>query len=127
MKLTGNLAKANSFLFAAGLTTSNAFAEGAAGGKQGLAPFLPLILIFGIMYFLVLRPQQKKARQHQQFLSDLKRGDMVVSSGGIIGTVKNLSEKFVTLEVDDGVCIKIVRSQILEGANSLKDDKEDKK
>jgi preprotein translocase subunit YajC len=111
----------------------SAWAEAPAGGTGGQAPaqpwqtFLPFIAIFAIMYFMVFRPQQKKAKAHQVFLSELKRGDMVVSSSGIVGTIKNLSDKFVTLEVDDGVCIKMVRAQIHEGASNLKDDKEDKK
>jgi preprotein translocase subunit YajC len=110
--------------------TATGFAEmvpGAGGPRQALNQVLPFIAIFGIMYFLIFRPQQKKARLHQQFLTDLKRGDMVVSASGIVGTIKNLSDKFITLEIDDGVCIKVVRNQILESANNLKDDKEEKR
>jgi preprotein translocase subunit YajC len=98
-----------------------AFADDPAGARQGIAPFFPLILIFGIFYFLIMRPQQKKQKDHEKFLKDLKRGDMVVTQSGIIGTVKVLSERFVTLEVDDGVCLKMLRNQILENANSLKE------
>lgn len=100
-----------------------ALAEGAGvDPRAGLSPFIPMILIFGIFYFLILRPQQKKMKLHQQFISELKRGDMVITQSGIIGTVRTLGDKFVTLEVDEGVCLKIVRSQILESANTLKEE-----
>jgi len=91
-------------------------------GHQGMTPFIPLILIFGIFYFLILRPQQRKQKSHDQFLAEIKRGDMVVTNSGIVGTVKTLSDKFVTLEVDDGVCLKVLRSYIAENANTLKDE-----
>jgi len=113
------------FPLAAGLLVgAQALAEGAGAGdiRQGLSPFIPLILIFGIFYFLILRPQQKKMKLHQQFISELKRGDMVITNSGIIGTVRTLGDKFVTLEVDEGVCLKVVRSQILESANTLKEE-----
>lgn len=113
------------FLEVVGLLYSGAaFAEAApAGGRQGVTPFIPLIIIFAIFYFLMIRPQQKKAKEQQKFLSEMKRGDMVVTNSGIIGNIKTLSEKFVTLEIDDGVCMKILRTQILESANALKDAK----
>jgi preprotein translocase subunit YajC len=97
-------------------------AEGIMGGAQGITPFIPLIIIFGIFYFLIIRPQQKRAKQQQQFLTELKRGDMVITNAGIVGMVKALSEKIITLEVDEGVCLKILRSQILEAANNLNKD-----
>lgn len=108
------------------LVSALAMAENApaAGPAGGLSPFIPLILIFGVFYFMILRPQQKKQKEHAKFLNELKRGDMVVTSSGIIGTVRTLSDKFVTLEVDEGVCLKILRSQISENANAL--NKEEK-
>lgn len=98
-----------------------AWAEGAQP-QGGITPFIPLIFIFAIIYFLILRPQQKKAQLHSQFLKELKKGDVVVTTAGIIGTIRQLSERFVTLEVDDGVCLKLVRNQVAEGAGSLKDE-----
>jgi preprotein translocase subunit YajC len=65
------------------------------------------------------RPQQKKAAVQHKFLSELKRGDMILTASGIIGTVKALSDKIVTIEVDNDVCIKVLRSQITENASSL--------
>jgi preprotein translocase subunit YajC len=94
----------------------------AAPAQQGVAPFVPLILMGAIFYFLIIRPQQKKQKLHAQFLTELKRGDMVVTSSGIIGTIKTLSEKFVTLEIDEGVCLKLLRAQVAEGANNLKEE-----
>ncbi len=88
----------------------------------GMGPLVPLILIFGIFYFLVIRPQQKKQKVHETFLKELKRGDMVVTNAGIIGTVKTLSDRFVTIEVDDGVTLKILRNAIAENAASLKQE-----
>ena len=101
-----------------------AFADDTSGGQSasGSTPFIPLIIIFGIFYFLIIRPQQKKQKLHSRFLKELKRGDMVVTNAGIIGTVKTLSEKFVTLEVDQGVCLKMLRNTVLESANSLKEE-----
>ncbi len=93
-----------------------------AGPAGGFGPMVPLILIFGVFYFLVLRPQQKKQKDHELFLKELKRGDMIVTSSGIIGTVKTLSDRFVTVEVDDGVCLKILRTAISENAASLKQE-----
>jgi preprotein translocase subunit YajC len=105
------------------LLTAGAMADDAANaGKQGITPFIPLILIFGIFYFLIMRPQQKKQRDHEKFLKELKRGDMVVTASGIIGTVKTLSDRFVTLEVDEGVNLKILRSQVSESAGNLKEE-----
>lgn len=85
-----------------------------AGG--GLAGFLPLILIFVVFYFLLIRPQQKKAKEHQKFLSDLKKGDEVVTSGGIHGRVTGLTDTIVTLEIADGVRIKVNKPSVLSSA-----------
>ena len=100
------------------------FAEGILGGSGagGVTPFIPLILIFGIFYFLIIRPQQKKVKQTQTFQESLKRGDMIVTNSGIVGMVKTISDKLVTLEIDEGVCLKILRNQVLESAQSLNKD-----
>jgi len=112
-------------ILACSLSSAVALAEGGAAAapdwKQSFGPMLPLFLMFGIFYFLVLRPQQKKSKLHQRFLTELKRGDMVVTNSGMIGMVKNLSDKLITLEVDSNVCIKMLRTQISESAHSLKE------
>jgi preprotein translocase subunit YajC len=73
---------------------------------------LPFILIFVIMYFMVIRPQQKKAKEHQEMLNKLKRNDEVMTSGGIYGKVIDLKETVVTLEVAPNVRIRVHRPQI---------------
>lgn len=81
-----------------------------AGG--GIAAFIPLILIFVVFYFLLIRPQQKQAKQHQQFLDDLKTGNRVITKGGIYGTITGLTDTVVTLEIAQDVRIKVSRSAI---------------
>lgn len=84
-------------------------AQGAAGG---LASFIPLILMFVIFYFLLIRPQQKKAKEMREMISNLKRGDRVVTSGGIHGQITGLDDSTLTLEIADKVRIKVNRSSI---------------
>lgn len=108
------------------LSSVVALAEGGLGGAgSAISPMIPLVIIFAIFYFLILRPQQKKNKQHQKFLTELKRGEMVVTNSGIIGTIKNISDRFITLEIDQGVCMKILKGQILESANNLKETKKE--
>jgi preprotein translocase subunit YajC len=92
---------------------------GAGGADAGnpLTAFLPLILIFGIFYFLLIRPQQKRQKEHKALLSNLKRGDTVVTSGGILGEITKVEEKFITVEVAEKVRIKIARGQIMSVIN----------
>ncbi len=95
--------------------TGVAYAAGpaaAGGGAGGLASFVPLILIFGVFYFMLIRPQQKQAKLQKQFLDDLKNGNKVVTKGGIHGTITGLTDTVVTLEIADKVRIKVERSSI---------------
>ena len=75
-------------------------------------PALPIALIFAVMYFLFIRPQSKKASEHQKMLSALKRNDEVVTTGGLIGRIVELSDKLVTLEIAPGVRVRVERGQI---------------
>lgn len=84
-----------------------------AGGPQGLMSFLPLILIFVVFYFLLIRPQQKKAKEHQEFITNLKKGDEVLTSGGLQGKITGLTDRVATLEIAENVRVKIARSYIL--------------
>ena len=77
-----------------------------------LAGFLPIILIFGIFYFLLIRPQQKQQKQHREMTSNLSKNDEVVTNGGIHGTVVNIDEQTVTPRVDDNTRIKFQRNVI---------------
>ncbi len=73
---------------------------------------IPFIIMIGVFYFLIIRPQAKRQRESQNFLSQLKRGDEVVTTSGILGRIEGLTEGFATLEIADGVRIKILRSHI---------------
>jgi preprotein translocase subunit YajC len=75
--------------------------------------FIPLILIFAIMYFLLIRPQQKKLKQHQAMVASLRRGDQVVTAGGLIGKVSKIKDDAeVEVELAEGVKVRVVRSTI---------------
>ncbi|MEX2318890.1 MAG: preprotein translocase subunit YajC, partial [Bauldia sp.] len=76
--------------------------------------FLPIILIFVIMYFLILRPQRQKARSHQEMVANLRRGDTVVTSGGLIGKVAKVDDGELQVEIADGVRVKVVRGMVAE-------------
>jgi len=91
-----------------------AYAMGTGGGGQGggLGAFLPLIIIFAIFYFLLIRPQQRKAKQHKQVLASLQKGDRVVSSGGLHGVITGLTEDTVTMEISPKVRVRVSRGSI---------------
>jgi len=101
-------------------TTVAYAADAAPAAPNQLMSFLPLILIFVVFYFLLIRPQQKKAKDHQDFLASMKKGDVVVSSGGLIGTITGLTETVVTLEVGDNVRVKVSRPYILGTVATVK-------
>jgi len=82
------------------------------GSAGGLGSFLPLILMFVVFYFLLIWPQQKKAKAHRAVLSNLKKGDEVVTSGGVYGTITGITDTVVTLEIAEKVRIKVSRSSI---------------
>ena len=99
--------------------TSLAWAADAAPAAGGFGQFLPLILIFVIFWFLLIRPQQKKVKEHQAFVGALKKGDAVITNGGIYGTVTGITDSVATLEIADGVKIKVSRAHIsvAQGSN----------
>jgi preprotein translocase subunit YajC len=82
------------------------------GGPGPMMTIFPFILIFVIMYFMVIRPQQKKAKEHREILAKLKKNDEVMTSGGIYGKVIDLKETVVTIEVAPNVRIRVARPQI---------------
>jgi preprotein translocase subunit YajC len=95
---------------------SPAYAQsvGGAGGFD-LMTFAPLVAIFVVFYFLLIRPQQKKAKQHKEMLGQVKRGDRVVTGGGIIGTVaKVVSDSEVQVEIAEGVRVRVLRTTITD-------------
>ncbi len=93
------------------------------GGGNPIVAFLPLILIFIIFYFLLIRPQQKRAKEHQKFLEGLKRGDRVFTSGGIIGHVVRVDNNVVTLEIANDIHIKVIKSYIAGPVSVLSEEK----
>ena len=80
---------------------------GGGGGQSAIMQLFPLILMFGIFYFLLIRPQQKKAKEHRALVEALKKGDQVVTAAGIYGKVTSVDENIVTLEIAPGINIKI--------------------
>jgi preprotein translocase subunit YajC len=93
---------------------SDAVAQTAGAAPQGggLAQFVPLILIFVVMYFLLIRPQQKKMKTHQAMVAALGKGDEVTTNGGILGKIVSLDDSFVSVEIAQNVTIKIQRGAI---------------
>jgi preprotein translocase subunit YajC len=92
-----------------------AFAQGNPFGGDGnlLVSVLPFVLIFVIMYFLILRPQQKRVKEHQELVRNLRRGDTVVTSGGLVGKVtKVVDDEQIEVEIADGVRIRQVRQMV---------------
>jgi preprotein translocase subunit YajC len=99
---------------------SNAFADVAAPAANAahttpqstIMSFLPMIVIFVLFWFLLIRPQQKKAKLHNQMISELQRGDDVVTSGGILGKVSKVEDQVIHLEIADNVTIKVQRNTV---------------
>src|SRR6201987_2061024 len=97
---------------------SAAYAQGAGitgifDNQGALIQFLPLVLIFVVFYFLLIRPQQRKAKDHKTMLDALRRGDRIVTGGGIIGTVARVdSPEEITVDIADGVRVRVLRSTI---------------
>lgn len=86
---------------------------GAAGqGAGGFGGFIPLILMFVIFYFLLIRPQQKKTKEHRQMVANLKKGDRIITSGGIHGRITGLDDTTLTVEIADRVRVKVARGNV---------------
>jgi preprotein translocase subunit YajC len=93
---------------------SPAYAQAAGGdGFGAMGQFLPLILIFVVFYFLLIRPQQKKQKVHREMLASLHRGDRIVTAGGIVGTITKVnSDTELTVEISDGVRVRVMRGMV---------------
>ncbi|MCV2877158.1 preprotein translocase subunit YajC [Rhodobacteraceae bacterium XHP0102] len=92
---------------------------------EAFAQFVPLILIFAIMYLLLIRPQQKKAKEHQAMVAALRRGDQVVTAGGIMGKVSKVKdEREVEIEIATGVNVRVVRNTITQVVSKTEPAKE---
>ncbi len=84
---------------------------------------VPLAVIFLIMYFFMIRPQSNRQRKHQEFITALKRGDQVLTGSGILGRIEGITDTFVTLEIADGVRVKMLKTQIAAGAAAMTEAK----
>ena len=93
---------------------SDAWAQ--AGGEAGgsLFSLLPLVVIFILFYFLLIRPQQKRAKQHKEMVAALKKGEEIVTNGGLLGKVTDVEDNFVTIELASGLNVRIQRQAIAQ-------------
>ena len=91
---------------------SDAFAQ--AGGEAGgsLFSLLPLVVIFVLFYFLLIRPQQKRAKQHKEMVAALSKGEEVVTNGGLLGKVTDVDDNFISLEISSGLTVKVQRQAV---------------
>jgi preprotein translocase subunit YajC len=86
--------------------------EAAGSQTSGFASFLPLIILFAVFYFLLIRPQSKRAKEHKNMVASLAVGDEVITNGGILGTITSIDENYATLEIASNVEIKVQRPSI---------------
>ncbi|MGD8256598.1 MAG: preprotein translocase subunit YajC [Desulfobacterales bacterium] len=91
-----------------------AMGTGGAGGEgaAGFTGFIPLILMFVIFYFLLIRPQQKRTKEHRQMVSNIKKGDRIITSGGLHGRVTGMDDATLTVEIADKVRVKVARGNV---------------
>lgn len=112
------------------LLSKELFANGGTGGFD-IMQFLPFIAVLIIFYFLVMRPQQKKAQTHQAMLKELRKGDRVITAGGILGTIdKVVNDNEISVEIAEGVKIKVIKSTInnvLDKTNPVSDSSKSQK
>jgi preprotein translocase subunit YajC len=90
---------------------ASAYAQDAAP-QGGLMQFLPLIIIFVIFYFLLIRPQMKRAKEHRQLVAQLAVGEEIVTNGGLLGKITEVSESFITVEVAENIRVKVQKSAV---------------
>ncbi|WP_119329238.1 preprotein translocase subunit YajC [Cysteiniphilum halobium] len=93
------------------LLTSSAFAEGAAGGSA-MSSILMLVAFFAIFYFLLIRPQMKRSKEQRKMISELAKGDEVMTNGGIIGKIAKIGENYTEIEIAENVIIKVQKSAV---------------
>ena len=91
---------------------SDAWAQADAAGGSGLVGLLPMVLIFVVFYFLLIRPQQKRAKEHRAMVADLAKGDEVVTNGGVLGKISDVDDNFVAVDIAQGVTVKVQRAAI---------------
>lgn len=107
------------------ITPAYAQAAGPAGAPAFLIQILPFVAIFAIMYFLIIRPQRQKMKQHQELIANLRRGDTIVTTGGLIGKVaKVVDDGELQVELAEGVKVRVVRSMVQEVRSKTEPAKE---
>jgi preprotein translocase subunit YajC len=91
---------------------SNAYAQAAGGGDPGFMGLLPIVLMFVLLYFLMIRPQMKRAKEHKQMVEALQKGDEVITAGGVVGRISKLGDAYVTLEIAPNTEISVQRASV---------------
>ena len=91
---------------------SSAYAQSAGSPESGFLSFLPIILMFGLLYFLMIRPQMKRAKEQKAMIESLQKGDEVVAAGGVLGRITKLSEQYVTIEIAPNTEIVVQRASV---------------
>jgi preprotein translocase subunit YajC len=91
---------------------SPAYAQAAGGGDPGFMGFLPIILMFVLLYFLMIRPQMKRSKEQKAMIESLQKGDEVVAAGGLIGRITKLGEQYVTIEIAPNIEIVVQRAAV---------------
>ena len=91
---------------------SNAWAEGNAPASGGLMGLLPLVLIFAVFYFFLIRPQMKQAREHKQMVEALAKGDEVVTGGGLLGKITRIGDNFIIVEIAPNIEVKVQKHSV---------------
>lgn len=104
---------------------SSAYAQSAAGGGSLLDMILPLVMVFAIMYFMILRPQQKRQKEHKAMLEAVRRGDTVITQGGLIGKVAKVSEDELEVDLTKDTRVTVVKSMIISVRSKAEPAKKD--
>ena len=92
-----------------GFLISDAYAQGGGAAGPGMGDFLFLVVIFAVFWFLLIRPQQKRQKEHKAMVEGLSKGDEVVTNGGLLGKITKVGDNFVTLEISDGLKVQVQR------------------
>ena len=91
---------------------SNAYAQAASSGDAGLIGFLPIVLMFVLLYFLMIRPQMKRAKEQKQMIEALQKGDEVIAAGGVVGRISRMGDAYLTLEIAPNTEISVQRASV---------------
>ena len=91
---------------------SNAYAQAAGGGDPGFVGLLPIVLMFVLLYFLMIRPQMKRAKEHKQMVEALQKGDEVITAGGVVGRISRIGDAYVSVEIAPNTEINVQRTAV---------------